>query len=128
MKAVVKEANRLNAKEKTVSYLTSPEDRAVYNYIEKLVTEQKTTTYTPVGTLVGMDPHDRRLWAILGRVTQESHRLHGVCFSAIVVGFNRGYPGREFFDLARELGFKFKDPVEFWAKHLRAVYDFKKSS
>ena len=106
-----------------MSLLTSPEERVIFNHCHQLKRNRRTDTYTPCAALIGMKPNDPRFWKILGNVSQESYRLWGILLSATIVGYERNYPGQEFFPLAKSLGFRFKNPVDFWVKHLGVVFN-----
>jgi hypothetical protein len=47
----------------------------------------------------------------------------GLLVTSVIVNKEGGFPGDSFFEGARSFGFKFKDPLDFWVKHVRHVHE-----
>jgi len=72
---------------------------------------------------ITLDPHSYAMRAFLGEISTAEH-TQGRGMLSVVVVYKRGdqMPGPGFFELARSLGYSFRDNTEFWLEELRKVY------
>lgn len=70
-----------------------------------------------------LEPHDPRLFHLLGQISSEEDAAGRGLLTAVVVHAGDRQPGEGFFTLARSLGYQFKDELEFWSAQLTRVYD-----
>ena len=84
-----------------------------------------TITYTElVGQIKSarFSPTDPNLFKILCDISEmENTRGRGM-LSAVVIRKHDLRPGQGFFDLARKIGFRFKDDDKFWTEQLKFVF------
>ena len=72
---------------------------------------------------ISIDPHDYAMRTFLGEISTEEHdRNRGMLSAVVVYKLGDQMPGPGFFDLARDLGNRFRDETEFWIKELQRVY------
>jgi hypothetical protein len=72
---------------------------------------------------ITLDPHSYATRAFLGEISTAEHTQGRGMLSVVVVHkHGEQMPGLGFFELARSLGFKFRDETEFWLNELRKVY------
>lgn len=87
--------------------------------------QKDTITYSELAQEIHsfhFEPHDFRLFGLIGEIsTEESDAGRGM-LSAVVVLKDEGMPGPGFFVLAKKLGFDTRDQVAFWTKELKRVY------
>ena len=72
---------------------------------------------------IDFEPHDFRLFHLLGQVSSEESKQGRGMLTAVVVKLEDGIPGQGFFDLARDLGYDSSDQDGFWVSELRKVFD-----
>jgi hypothetical protein len=105
-------ATRCVRAQSLLDFLSAHESRVaiVRRYLEECARERRTTTYQPVTALIGFihtnPAHRRAIGAVLGDVSRQAWREHGIVLSVIVhrktSGPSRPSPG--FMELAVELG------------------------
>lgn len=95
----------------------------LFNNLKEIASRKSIETYKPVGAPLGLEAYDQRLWKLLGECSEHSHETDGVLISAVVVNYEEGVPGGQFFEIAKKLGYRFRDPLKFWTKHLRLVHE-----
>lgn len=72
---------------------------------------------------IRFDPHDFKLFHLLGQIsTEESVKGRGM-LTAVVVRQDDGQPGLGFFVVARNLGLGIGNQDEFWISELRKVFN-----
>ncbi len=71
---------------------------------------------------ITFQPHDFRLFHLLGRISKEEVAHGRGMLTAVVVRQEDGLPGQGFFQLAKELGFDASDQEAFWASELARVF------
>jgi hypothetical protein len=72
---------------------------------------------------ISIEPHDYAMRTFLGEISTDEHGRNRGMLSAVVVYKNGDQmPGPGFFDLAKDLGNRFRDETEFWIKELQRVY------
>ncbi len=80
---------------------------------------------------IELDPHDHRLFKLLGEISREEDGAGRGMLSVIVVhktGELKGYPGDGFFKLAEDLGRDISNMEKCWMEERNKVYDYWKSS
>ena len=84
------------------------------------------TTYTEVSgeiTAIPVDPHSPVLSHLLGEVLEEEHDTTGLALTALVTHKTGDLePGGGFYKMARQVGFRFSDPHEFWWRNVEAIF------
>lgn len=69
------------------------------------------------------DPHDIRLGHFLGEISMAEAKAGRGMLSALVVHKQGDYqPGRGFYDLANELGYKDSDIEKLWVQQVKKVF------
>jgi hypothetical protein len=71
---------------------------------------------------VRFEPHDFRLFGLLGEISTEESTAGRGMLSALVVVKGENTPGLGFFELAKKLGYDVKEHDVFWAKEVKRVY------
>jgi hypothetical protein len=101
-------------------------EQAIYNKLQAVARAHKLTNYTEMGALVGLDPHDSRLWAMLDEINRFEYENKRPMISALVISKEENRPGSGFWVCASDLG-KFNkgdDEDIFWSNELRSVWDY----
>lgn len=85
-----------------------------------------TIAYSELVAKIGaihLEPHDYAVREFLGEISAEEHdRGRGMLSAVVTYKMGDQMPGPGFFELARELGYRFKDNTEFWIQELNRVY------
>jgi len=77
-----------------------------------------------IGSL-SLEPHDTRLFHLLGEISSEEDNAGRGMITAIVVHKSGDMqPGPGFFDLAKLLGKDVKDPLVCWISEFNRVHDY----
>jgi len=98
---------------------------AIYEKLKEVAREKTLTNYTEIGLLVGLEPHNPILWAMLDDINHHEHQEHRPMLSAVVIVQAENKPGSGFFECARNLGvFQGGDELTFWVKALNRVWDY----
>lgn len=103
-------------------------DWPIYELLQRVAREQRTTTYGDIAPLAGLDmesPADRdRMRELLGKISTYEHQNKRPMLTAVVVHKQDGRPGDGFFELARHLGLMAKggDREEFFVRELDRVH------
>jgi molybdopterin synthase catalytic subunit len=72
-----------------------------------------------------LEPHDSRLFHLLGEISTEEDKAGRGMLTAIVVHKTGDMqPGPGFFELAKSLGRNTKDSLECWIKEFNRVHDY----
>lgn len=72
---------------------------------------------------IALDPHSYAMRAFLGEIsTAEHNEGRGMLSVFVVYKYGEQMPGPGFFELARTLGYQFRDETEFWIGELQKVY------
>jgi hypothetical protein len=72
---------------------------------------------------IRLDPHSHAMRTFLNEISTTEHQEDRGMLSVVVVyRYGDQMPGPGFFELARSLGYRFRDETQFWVEHLRAVY------
>lgn len=71
---------------------------------------------------VQFEPHDVRLFALLGEISAEEDAANRGMLSAVVVHKGDGQPGPGFFDLAQKLGRDTTAILPCWVSELKKVH------
>jgi hypothetical protein len=71
--------------------------------------------------------NDPFFWALLCDISREEGQAGRGMLSVVVVRAVRGWPGRRFFKLGRDLGHKIKDEEQFWRMQFDYVCGYWKS-
>lgn len=76
-------------------------------------------------TALRLEPHDSRLFHLLGEISSEEDQAGRGMLTAIVVHKSGDMqPGPGFFELARSLGRNTKDPLACWVTEFNKVHDY----
>ena len=76
-------------------------------------------------TALSLEPHDPRLFHLLGEISTEEDRAGRGMLTAIVVHKSGDMqPGPGFFELAKSLGKNTKDPLVCWITEFNKVHDY----
>ena len=76
-------------------------------------------------TAFHLEPHDSRLFHLLGEISTEEDAAGRGMLTAIVVHKNGDMqPGPGFFELAKSLGRNTKDPLACWVQEFNKVHDY----
>lgn len=76
-------------------------------------------------TALRLEPHDSRLFHLLGEISSEEDQAGRGMLTAIVVHKSGDMqPGPGFFELARSLGRNTKDPLACWVAEFNKVHDY----
>ncbi len=74
---------------------------------------------------IPLEPHDSRLFHLLGEISSEEDAAGRGMLTAIVVHKNGDMqPGPGFFELAKSLGRNTKDPLVCWVQEFNQVHDY----
>lgn len=94
--------------------------------IEEAARNRMMTTYTEVAgkvAVMNLTPHSEVLRRLLGEVLEEEHETGRLALTALVTHKTGDLePGRGFYNKAREVGWKFSDPHEFWWRQVEAIF------
>lgn len=72
-----------------------------------------------------LEPHDARLFHLLGEISSDEDKAGRGMLTAIVVHKSGDMqPGPGFFELARSLGRNTKDPLVCWISEFNKVHDY----
>lgn len=72
-----------------------------------------------------LEPHDSRLFHLLGEISSEEDKSGRGMLTAIVVHKTGDMqPGPGFFELAKSLGRNIKDPLACWITEFNKVHDY----
>ncbi|TXN14108.1 helix-turn-helix domain-containing protein [Methylobacterium sp. WL122] len=105
-------------------------DQQVLKFLTEAAARREVVTYEPVMSLVGLrwqTPADRNtVGAILGRISEDTFKKHGVLLSVIVHRKTPGKtrPGKGFFELAEYLGYDWEDEDTFIDEETEKLWDF----
>lgn len=72
---------------------------------------------------IKLEPHDTRLFHLLGEISTDEVGAERPMLTAIVVHKHDHMPGQGFFELARALDRPVTDEDAFWAKEVAKVFD-----
>jgi len=76
-------------------------------------------------TALSLEPHDPRLFHLLGEIsTEEDHAGRGMLTAIVVHKSGDMQPGPGFFELAKSLGKNTKDPLVCWITEFNKVHDY----
>ena len=101
-------------------------EQVIYDELRAVARTYGLTNYTEMGTLVGLGPHDSRLWAMLDEINRFEHENDRPMISALVIVQGENRPGSGFWVCASDLG-KFimgGDEDRFWSNELRRVWEY----
>lgn len=101
-------------------------EQVIYDKLQSVARAHKLTNYSEMGLLVGLGPHDFRLWAMLDEINQFEYENNRPMISALVISQEENRPGSGFWACASGLG-KFiegSDKDRFWSEELRSVWDY----
>ena len=91
-------------------------------------TDKRWISYTDlVGQIsaLSLEPYDVRLFHLLGEISSDEDKAgRGMLTAFVVHKTGDKQPGPGFYDLAKSLGKKVKDPVEFWVSEFNKVHDY----
>lgn len=74
---------------------------------------------------LSLEPHDNRLFHLLGEISSEEDKAGRGMLTAIVVHKSGDMqPGPGFFELAKSLGKDTKDPLVCWISEFNKVHDY----
>ena len=98
----------------------------IYDKLIEVAQAHTTTTYAAIGDLVGLDPHDFRLWAMLDEINRFENENKRPMISALVISKEENRPGSGFWVCASDLGkfHKGDDEDRFWSNELKSVWDY----
>jgi len=68
-----------------------------------------------------LEPHDIRLFDLIGEISTEESAAGRGMLSALVVTIGENKPGAGFFELAKQLGYDVKDQDTFWDAEVKRV-------
>ena len=71
---------------------------------------------------IQLEPHDFRLFGLLGEISKEESKAGRGMLSALVVIKDENIPGSGFFELVKQLGYDTKDHDTFWAEEVNRIY------
>src|SRR5487761_137206 len=69
-------------------------------------------------------PHDRRLWDLLGIISEREIALGHYALSAIVITKDAGHPGQGFFNLEKKLGRYKNNDIETWLMEIHGLFEY----
>jgi hypothetical protein len=92
----------------------------------EIARRQTTITYSDLVARISaitIDPHSYAIRTFLNEISTAEHN-QGAGLLSVVVVYKHGdqMPGPGFFDLAKSLGYQFRDETEFWIQELQRVY------
>jgi len=101
----------------------------VYEQLKKIARNQKTTSYSEMGELVGLDMSTDigriRIAQILDDINRHEDNEGRPLLSAIVIRKDYNMPGTGFFDCAIALGrYNGNDDIVFWTRELNEVLKY----
>lgn len=101
----------------------------VYQKLKELARAKKTTNYTAIGQMIGLDmknPADRnKISEILDEINHYEHQHDHPMISAIVIRQDINMPGEGFFKCSHDLGkFQGEDKLVFWVHELCRVHKY----
>ncbi len=71
-------------------------EQAIYGKLQAVARAHELTNYTKMGELVGLDPHDSRLWSMLDEINRFEHENKRPMISALVISKEENKPGSGF--------------------------------
>ncbi|MBA7605580.1 hypothetical protein ES703_12713 [subsurface metagenome] len=98
----------------------------IYKELIEVAWAHEFTNYTKIGALVGLQPYDSDLWAMLDDINRFEHENKRPLISALVVVQGKDEPGPGFWACAVRLG-EFTwggDKNRFWSEQLNSVWDY----
>lgn len=105
------------------------EINAVAGYLQECARKQRMVHYDDAfevashyGTFHG--PHDARLWALLGEISEREVKAGRDALSALVTVKATGMPGEGFFRLEQELGRYKVDDVTTWCDEVKNLFEY----
>lgn len=88
--------------------------------------ERRMTCYSeiaPTVTATPVDPHSGLMNHLLGEIFEDEHAAGRPALTSIVTHKDGDKePGPGFYEQARELGYRFDEPLVFWATQVQAVF------
>ena len=93
--------------------------------LSKYARQRRTIAYSEFAKeihSIQFEPHDFRLFGLLGEISTEESTAGRGMLSALVVVKEENIPGSGFFELAKQLGYDTKDHDTFWAEEVNRVY------
>lgn len=84
------------------------------------------TTYSDIASAVScvtLDPHSTLMNHLLGEIFQDDHAAGRPTLTALVTHKNGDKePGTGFYEMARSLGVKFREPYVYWSTQVQDVF------
>ncbi|MBI4283556.1 MAG: hypothetical protein HY663_03700 [Chloroflexi bacterium] len=100
-------------------------DETIYEKLKKVARAKELTNYAEIGLLVGLEPHNSILWAMLDNINRYEHSQRRPMLSSVVIVQAENRPGSGFWESARGLGlFQNGDESIFWIEELKKVWDY----
>lgn len=101
-------------------------EQIIYDKLQAVARAHDLTNYAEMGALVGLGPHDSRLWAMLDEINRFEDLHNRPMITALVVVQEENRPGSGFWVCASDLGkFVFGDDEDrFWTNELRRVWEY----
>ena len=101
-------------------------EQVIYDKLQAVARAHELTNYTEMGALVGLEPHDSRLWAMLDEINRFEHEHKRPMISALVIARGENRPGSGFWVCATDLGkfIKGSDEDRFWIDELNSVWEY----
>lgn len=102
-------------------------NRPIYDELKRVAREQRTTTYSEIAHLAGLEMENQddrnRMGEILGKISTYEHQDGRPMLTAVVVHKHDNMPGDGFFELAQRLGLmpRGEDRLAFFARELTRV-------
>jgi hypothetical protein len=94
--------------------------------ILKAAWERRMTTYGEIASCVSVtavEPFSSLMNHLLGAILNDEHNAGRPLLTAIVTHKEGDKePGTGFYDMARSLGYRFDDPLVFWATQVQEVF------
>lgn len=92
----------------------------------EIARRQKTISYSDLVariSAIALDPHSYAIRTFLNEISTAEHN-QGAGLLSVVVVYKHGdqMPGPGFFELAKSLGYHFRDETEFWIQELHRIY------
>ena len=102
--------------------------QVVYERLTELARARRTTTYSELGDLVGLDMSTEvgriRIAQILDDINWYESMENRPMLSSVVILKNENRPGNGYFECARTLGkYRGNDDLAFWSSELSEVYN-----
>jgi hypothetical protein len=101
-------------------------EQVIYDKLQSVAHARHLTNYSEMGKLVGLAPHDYRLWVMLDEINQYEHLHNRPMISALVISQEENRPGSGFWACASGLGkyIEGSDKDRFWSEELGRVWDY----